>query len=298
MPDERELLADFLRAHPQYNLAYIDQSTNPPTIHVHLLDPERADPLAAASSFPHHRLRFHGSVKIRPLITHTIEPRAQNVCQECQNEPIKLGCQVQPAHGDWVGTAGAPVRYTDDAGKPRWGFLSNWHVLNGGLNAPNDEQFQPDRQRGPIGRLVASIAPSRTGKNKVDAAFACSFRDGKHTTAWSLLLFGDPSTSPVNASNGLPVVKVGRTTALTHGVCVATGAAVTVAYDGFDATFEDQDVFRSPAGEFSAPGDSGSMILAESCRCPTALLFAGGPDVTIGNPIRHVLAALNLRLDP
>src|SRR5207302_1447281 len=51
---------------------------------------------------------------------------------------------------------------------------------------------------------------------------------------------------------------------------------------------------------FSAPGDSGSLILTASDMCPrpVALLFAGSQDetMTFGNPIDKVLADLNVTM--
>ena len=51
---------------------------------------------------------------------------------------------------------------------------------------------------------------------------------------------------------------------------------------------------RSPSrpGPFSAPGDSGSLIVTQGGNQPVALLFAGGDGLTIGSPIDPRAAAL------
>lgn len=104
--------------------------------------------------------------------------------------------------------------------------------------------------------------------------------------------------TPVAAVPGMAVGKSGRTTALTRGEVAAVGATLNVNF-GNDrvAQFTDQIAVRSGAGEFSASGDSGSLIWTRDAhRAPVALLFAGGGGTTFGNPIGRVLAALDVEL--
>ena len=61
------------------------------------------------------------------------------------------------------------------------------------------------------------------------------------------------------------------------------------------ALFCDQMVIRAPSGDFSAGGDSGSLIWTwDSRRCPVGLLFAGGGGYTIANKIHRVLGSLGV----
>ena len=50
--------------------------------------------------------------------------------------------------------------------------------------------------------------------------------------------------------------------------------------------------FSISPGPFSAPGDSGSLIVSQSGNQPVGLLFAGGDGLTIATPIDVVLQAL------
>jgi len=104
------------------------------------------------------------------------------------------------------------------------------------------------------------------------------------------------------------VMKMGRTTELTRGMVSVMNLNVTINYRGFDADFENQIAVFGDAGAFSQPGDSGSLIVTEdpdpSTNKPkaTALLFAGGrtvtgTDITIANPIEHVIQGLNYNFD-
>ena len=92
---------------------------------------------------------------------------------------------------------------------------------------------------------------------------------------------------------GLPIQKVGRTSALTTGSVAMINATVTVDYGGGRlATFVGQVV--TTAG-ISKAGDSGSLIVTNDAAAnPVALLFAGTADgTTIGNPIGAVLTRFN-----
>jgi hypothetical protein len=75
-------------------------------------------------------------------------------------------------------------------------------------------------------------------------------------------------------------------------------ATINVAYGGGRvATFADQIAIQASSGNFSAGGDSGSLIWTwDSARRPVGLLFAGGGNVTFANKIGRVLTALDIRL--
>lgn len=97
---------------------------------------------------------------------------------------------------------------------------------------------------------------------------------------------------------GLWVGKTGRTTQLTRGYITDCNATIRVNYGGGRvALFKDQMAVRAPSGNFSAGGDSGSVIWSwDSRRNPVGLLFAGGGGYTFANKMTRVLSALQIIL--
>jgi len=92
------------------------------------------------------------------------------------------------------------------------------------------------------------------------------------------------------------VTKVGRTTGLTTGSVTAVDGSVSVSYgDAKTAEFAEQVFISADEGEFSAGGDSGSVILTED-NYLGGLLFAGGEGVTVANRIANVVSLLGIRL--
>ncbi len=93
------------------------------------------------------------------------------------------------------------------------------------------------------------------------------------------------------------VGKTGRTTQLKQGRISAVNVTVNVNYgSGRVAQFRDQISIRGVSGDFSAGGDSGSLIWQWSAtRQPVGLLFAGGGGTTFGNRIQRVFGQLDVR---
>jgi len=304
-PAEELALWQLVHDHYDASAAWIDHATNPPTLRI-LRTP---GPIAAP---PHQAVAvtLHGSQMPEPLaaLPWVIQPgpifhdlrcplpitASLNVNQDCQDEPIQLGTQIQPAGAPWVGTAGMPVKWIDQHAKPHWGILSNWHVFCGGPTAKGHPQHQPDDLHPAAALLADWNAVTPAGTNYLDAAIADSFLNGFHTISPNILHIGPYGPAPLDAHVGLAVTKSGRTTALTQAECSAVGAAVKINYGDFTATFADQDVFKDTDGHFSAAGDSGSAILAHPDKSPCALLFAGGSDLTIACPIRYAVERFNL----
>ena len=85
------------------------------------------------------------------------------------------------------------------------------------------------------------------------------------------------------------------------GASPATNVSVDVCYIAFgefclqEARFVSQ-ISVSP-GPFSAPGDSGSLIVTQGGNQPVALLFAGGDGLTIGSPIDLVLQRFGVTIE-
>jgi glucose dehydrogenase len=105
-------------------------------------------------------------------------------------------------------------------------------------------------------------------------------------------------SNPQYATLGRLVGKTGRTTELTQGRVVAVNTNVTVGgYPGGSAFFVGQTIVQDLGYDFSRGGDSGSVIWNwESGLPPVALLFAGGGDYTIGNPMPWVTYFLDINL--
>lgn len=90
------------------------------------------------------------------------------------------------------------------------------------------------------------------------------------------------------------VFKVGRTTGLTHGQVLATGAWARIDYSALG--FRDRSVlYRSQivTTGMGAYGDSGSLLL-DLDRRGVGLLFSGGHGGTLHNPLAAVTALLDV----
>jgi hypothetical protein len=112
---------------------------------------------------------------------------------------------------------------------------------------------------------------------------------------------GVPVPGAPNAGSGIPaivnlaVAKSGRSTGLTCSTVLAVNLSTEVQYtkncDGsgtaFTVDYENQvDVL---GGQFSAEGDSGSLIVSQATADPVALLYGGSDTDTVGNPVAPVL---------
>ena len=287
-------LTTVVNHNPDIQAAWFDEPVNPRRLIV-IID---------ANAAPHRivtppeirglSIEFIPTDRIQTLRTKEVTRHATNEHQKCQDEPIKMGTQIQPEGANWLGTAGSPVSWIDSQKTRHWGMLSNWHVLADGDERVGRTCHQPTTTRPACGQLAAWSTIRRTGANRVDAAIADSLVDGFHTVAGEILGLGVLGAVPLTAAVGLAVAKSGRTTGVTRGTCIAVGASVQVGYGDFVATFEDQDIYSGDSEEFSAPGDSGSLIVRATDNAPTSLLFAGSSEITIGNPIRHVSSLFNL----
>ena len=294
MRNEFLTLLQVLHRNQDVIATWFDPQTEPATLHV-VLDRNGTHSIqelpATLRDVP---LMLHVSDPIKPLITYDVDSRPANDHQTCQNEPIQLGTQIQPSLANWLGTAGAPVRWLDANKKPHWGILSNWHVMASGHQKVGRPQHQPTTGRPAIAKLRKWSEPKPDKNNLIDAAIADASIDGLHTIGPDILGLGPIGPSPINARIGLTVLKSGRTTTVTAGTCIGVGAAVRVGYGDFSANFVDQDIYQPNNGPFSAAGDSGSLIVDADDYRPCSLLFAGSAQITVGNPIRHVADAFNL----
>ncbi|HEX2663234.1 MAG TPA: hypothetical protein VHM93_10430 [Candidatus Acidoferrum sp.] len=195
-------------------------------------------------------------------------------------------------------------------------ILSNNHVLaRTDLAAIGESIVQPGLVDTNCGQTASSTVGQlsqfynlETGTApKIDAAIAQAVTGAVNATGNILFLgatvdannvpmAGAPhSGSGVTASVNMAVAKSGRSTGLTCSTIMVTGVTATVQYQKgcgtgtmFSETFTNQvDI---AGGSFSAPGDSGSLIVTQNTADPVALLFAGSDTDSVGNPVSDVLA--------
>jgi len=294
MPNRKHTLLNLLDKNPQIHLAYFVPDAKSCILHVHTASALRAQTIAIPDDLKALPCQIHVEPQAAILRCPLPTTHALNVNQQCQNEPIELGTQIQPAGKQWVGTAGAPVHWLDDNGAERYGILSNWHVMADGANGVGHAQHQPDFLHPPAASLADWVPVSGSQTNFFDAALADSLVNGQHTTATSILGIGKLNPEPAEAVVGMDVIKSGRTSGLTRGRITATGAAAKVGYGDFVATFAEQIVITHGSAPFSAPGDSGSLVVSNDQHRPVGLLFAGGGGTTIANPLPALQAAFDL----
>jgi hypothetical protein len=140
---------------------------------------------------------------------------------------------------------------------------------------------------------------------KVDAALAQVVPNGVDPNG-KILFLGATSTngvpdsgaphagSGVSVAVGRAVAKSGRTTGLTCSTVLAKNIAIPVDYQkgcGTGSTFTAAytNLISIAGGNFSAAGDSGSLVVTQDTADPVALLFAGSDTDTVGNPVSDVL---------
>jgi hypothetical protein len=211
--------------------------------------------------------------------------------QRDRRRPIVGGISISPINESFVGTLGCFLRRVT-AGSEQIFALSNNHVMADVNRLPIGTPIvQPGPEvvptnPGDIFAALSSFTPIQfpAGRlapivNRFDAAIAVVsdlnlIRLGQ--------MFGINNYNPQLASPlpGMRVIKSGRTTGVTTGVITGTGVnGVQVNYGTRTnpriATFNDTIEIVGDNDPFSAPGDSGSVILERSTGRPVALLFAG-----------------------
>jgi hypothetical protein len=208
-----------------------------------------------------------------------------------------------------AGTLGCFARGRTSPRSSRVLMLSNNHVLANSNNATlNDNILQPGPYDGGVNpadrvAILEKFIPINFsgGVNYVDCATGWCW-SALVKWPWLMYLSGGrpvyfriPST-PVACQRNMVVGKTGRTTQLTRGIVIDCSATIRVNYGGGKvALFADQIAIRGVSGNFSAGGDSGSLIWTwDARRNPVGLLFAGGGGVTFANKIARVLSALDI----
>jgi hypothetical protein len=188
-------------------------------------------------------------------------------------------------------------------------MLSNNHVLANSNNAVfGDSIIQPGRYDGGTHpndqvAILERFVPIQYGggTNYVDAATGWCWPDRVRREliypsggGFALYRIG---SNPVYPQLGWLVGKSGRTTQLTQGRIVSVNWSGWVNYGVGQGWFVGQMVVQSASGNFSAGGDSGSVIWKwEAGLAPTGLLFAGGGGYTIASPMPWVTYLLDVNL--
>ena len=202
-------------------------------------------------------------------------------------------------------------------------ILSNNHVLaKSDQGKPGDQISQPGlvdnncNAGTPVATLTqaAALKPA-SGTNgpapsNVDAAIAQIISAATVDTSGAILDLGAQGSSsiaaaPPSATLAIPatvlstnekVAKSGRSTGLTCSTLQSVNTMVSVDYSAacggaraFTSTFNNQVIVNG--GNFSANGDSGSLIVTADTARPVALLYGGNSNSTTGNPISDVLGA-------
>ncbi len=220
--------------------------------------------------------------------------------------PVPIGVSV--AHPDvTVGTLGARVQRGRGT-QVKYYVLSNNHVLaNGNLALLGDATLQPGPYDGGLapGDIIArltdfqAITMTTTANNTMDAAIAEAV-SGSVDFQTPADGYGAPVTATLRPSLNLPVMKYGRTTALTNGTITGVNFAVLVDYgNGQTARFVNQIIITGSSGAFSRGGDSGSLVVASSgryARRAVGLLFAGNDTVTVASPIKPILSRFGVSI--
>ncbi|MCW3049162.1 MAG: hypothetical protein JWO74_3446 [Solirubrobacterales bacterium] len=179
-------------------------------------------------------------------------------------------------------------------------LVSNNHVLALTNDAaPGDAIVQPGHADGGsdsdrIGTLKRFHPLDFAGRNMIDAAIATVERDMVSSEIYGI---GAYSAQPLEAQEQMLVRKVGRTSGVSRGIVRDIHASIKLRYRPGVARLQEQVIVEPrDAQAFSEAGDSGSLVIEESSRCPIGLLCGGTPGYSVVNRIDRVLDGLGLSL--
>jgi len=235
-----------------------------------------------------------GEIRLFGPQTGRVRPVPGGVSVGLDNQPMAgtLTCRVKDNKtGKVYGLSNAHVFGTRYGLYP--GLVGQTVVQPGGIDGGHDPQDV-------IGTVLKGhpVLPPPS-PNMIDAALMTpTARDTLTATVQEI----GRITLPVDPTLHLHVRKCGRTTGYTFGEVVAINSSVQLRDRSgnllafFVDCFEVRCIPRNI--EFSAPGDSGSLIVKDESNEPVGLLFAGGEDnegpVTIGCKATNVAQLLGV----
>ena len=213
--------------------------------------------------------------------------------------PVPGGVSTGNCAANMAGTLGCFVTHDE---QPH--ALSNNHVFALTNESPQDADIpQPGRidggscPRDVIGQLGPFVPIQLNGgTNFVDAALARIDEEQVSIDPRMIRPSGgrEQLVSPhVPATLGMAVQKSGRTTGHTHGIVDAVRVSIRVGFGRGVGTFANQFRVRGTMTQFSAAGDSGSLVTTDPGNQPVGLLFAGGNGFTFCNDVDRVLTDLS-----
>lgn len=245
-----------------------------------------------------------GTAVASSLATSTATGGGPCFMPQCQRQrPVVAG--ISASHGDvGAGTIGFFCSSPDDPAGVY--MVSNNHVfahVNQALLGSS--LFQPSINDGAtFGDVVAQLVRYEelllggSSTNLVDAALARLGNDVPHQATISGI---GAVTGVMDAAQGMPVRKHGRTTGLTTGSIGAMDVDQLVTMDAGDGTmarFDDQLRVDASGGRFADLGDSGSAVVHGTQPKILGLFFATPSDGSYGlvNKIQHVMSALSISI--
>ena len=209
-----------------------------------------------------------------------------------RRRPIEAGLSIAPSNESFVGTLGCFVRRIT-SGTEQVFALSNNHVMADTNRLPIGTTIvQPGPEVGPtdpndvfaaLSAFIPIQFPSsrlEPVQNRFDAAIAL-VADLSLIRRGRMFQINNYTPRLATPVPGMRVTKSGRTTGVTTGIVTAVNVdRVQVNYGTRTspriATFNDTiEIVSDNDRPFSAPGDSGSVILNRDNGRPVALLFAG-----------------------
>jgi len=220
--------------------------------------------------------------------------------------PLAIGVSLGNANECLPGTLGCIVQRG-----PKLYALSANHVLaRQNQAAPGEAAVQPslpdldpaDCTAVPPDAVVGELADfqrvfydGRT-PNVMDAAIAeITLSPSDVTTATPAGYYGQPGVTPVAAALGMPVMKLARTTGLTHGVVIGVNTKVKVTFPSGTALFTGQ---VETSKDFGAFGDSGGLVVTDDAsRAPVGMVIGGDAQGrAIVTPIDRILSRFAVRI--
>jgi hypothetical protein len=235
--------------------------------------------------------------KIKPV-------RATSFCKG-RIRPIAPGLSISHVRST-AGTIGCFVKSSENKSNKIF-LLSNNHVL---ANENDAEQgdciIQPGRSDSGkestdrVASLYNYIRLEPRQQNTIDAAIAeLEENEADFCSLYQIGSIQGVSSKPILP--GMRVKKVGRTTGKTHGIITSIEiVGLEIDYRAILRTFKGVFAIKTDSSNgslkhFSAPGDSGSLILDED-NMAVGLLFAGNDERTFAIPIQTVFDALKVEL--